>query len=134
MRLHRLVLAGSLVAIISACDRSPTAPEGALIGSWGGDGARLVAKAASVRVQLSCGFSIASQPLIPDADGRFEMSIPPWHDDPTADNTLRGTVDGAAINFELITITADATHTFEFTVVRGQSPTFGVCAALSGNR
>lgn len=130
MRLYRAVLLGSLLAIVSACDQTPTAPEGALIGQWGGQGAHLIAKAASVRLQLSCSWSVFSQPLRPDAEGRFEMSLPPLDYEPDAARSLRGTVDGAVINLELITASADATHTFDIAVVRGQSPTFGVCALL----
>ena len=131
---YRAIVLAISIAVAISCDQTPTAPAGAVIGEWGGQGALLIARAASVRVQLSCGFGVAREPLVPDAAGRFVVSIALPYGESTAASTLRGTVDDSAIMFEVITITSDTIQAVHYTVVRDQAPDFGFCFLSSAHR
>jgi hypothetical protein len=60
---------------LMACNTTPVAPGGVLVkGTWGSPQGRLAAMDASVQWTGACGTGSASQPILLDRKGRFDLT------------------------------------------------------------
>ncbi len=97
MRLRRQLPVAGLVVLAAGCSSSgPSAPPGALLGKWGGQGAELTASATTIDMRIGCGLYRAAGPLIPDAAGRFVLELGPGGRT-NLSATVTGTASGATI-------------------------------------
>src|SRR5262245_63685676 len=62
----------SLVVLVACTD--PSAPTNAVLGTFGGVRAELVASRANVRINLGCGQIHTDAPLVPDPAGGFVLA------------------------------------------------------------
>src|SRR5687767_12291302 len=69
----RILLALSLAASLACRDRL-AAPVTEVAGTWGGENAGMIVSDSSVHVHIGCTLGDASGPILPDPDGRFEVS------------------------------------------------------------
>lgn len=124
MQRHSALVVLSVLAL--ACNDSPSAPEGALVGEFGGDRVSLTASGNQFFVLFNCESVVAKQPLVPRSDGRFFVAVGPSNSFPSS-VILRGTVMEPVITFEIVRVELDTIHVSNWTVTRGEQARFGVC-------
>ena len=62
------------VAVLGPCETETTGlANGAVQGTWGGDNAGLIADDTSAHVHIGCTYGQIHQPIVPDAQGRFDV-------------------------------------------------------------
>jgi hypothetical protein len=123
LRLLSFLFATSLIA----CDNSSTAPKGALIGQWGGQGIELVATTNAIILNAECAAHFSGQgPIIPYEGNRFILSLDldrPKGSGPNSQSTaayaLSGTISGELITVKLTAITIGGTFAHDYQLIRG---------------
>jgi hypothetical protein len=119
------------VAVI-ACSAATSTPITDVVGTWGGDNAGLIVNGADVHVHIGCTLGDAVGPVLPDANGRFEVSgtynvdAYPVNRGITHPATFSGQIVGQSM-----TLTVSLTDTGRVlgpvTLVYGKEPKMGPC-------
>ena len=95
MRTIRLTLSALGGALLVACaSKAVLAPDGAVLGRWGGEGAEMVASRDFIDVRYGCELFRTVGPLIPDAAGQFALQLAPRTVGRAVSATLSGTLVG----------------------------------------
>jgi hypothetical protein len=103
---HRIV--PTLVPLLlAACTGGPAAPDGALVGRFGGQAAEVNASATVIEVRYSCNSFRAPGPIIPDSVGAFALTLTPTPGNRATSATLIGTTSGDSISFRTRTVFPD---------------------------
>jgi hypothetical protein len=113
---------GAMVASLQSCATSPTTPQGALIGRFGGVASEITASATGVRVRLSCDVFTAVGPIVPDSLGRFERQLKPLPGSPILAAAILGITDGATIDANAVLTYPVGPSTGQLQVRRGVKP------------
>lgn len=121
-----VALAGAL-----ACGGETTAPEGALIGRWGGLRVELVSASNQTTVRFLCGNLVGSGALAVDDTGHFTHTVRSVNPPSAESLTLEGTVTGDVINFDLTAYTSNGSGSISFVVTRNAVPDFGSGTCVS---
>ncbi len=130
MRLSLAIAASA--TLLAACSTSPSAPDGALLGTFGGIAAGITATADVIDVRYRCDTFRAPGPIIPDADGRFTLLLTPRPGNRSNSATLSGTSDGRTIRFNARTIYPDFERSDSGWVVRrGQAPDYTLLSCVA---
>lgn len=67
---HHRASAGIALLLTTACTEPPTSAD--LFGEWGGEHIGLTVTAAGATLEYDCASGTIDEPLIPDANGRFQ--------------------------------------------------------------
>lgn len=111
--------------LLTACSSSPSAPDGALRGRFGGNIAEINATADVVDVRYRCDTFRAPGPIIPDATGRFFLLLTPRPGNRSSFATLTATSDGRTIRFDARTVYLDFERRDSgYVVRRGEAPDY----------
>src|SRR5881397_1774383 len=71
----KVVLAfAAVTALLGPCDPTGLKPPKDLAGTWGGDNAGLIADDTSAHVHIGCTYGNIHNPILLNADGRFDMA------------------------------------------------------------
>lgn len=111
--------------VLAGCTTAP-APEGTLLGRFGGPGAEINASADRLEVRYRCEMFRAAGPIQLDADGRFAAQLKAHPENPSLSATMTARLDGAAIVFEMFTVYPTVQTTAQFTVRRGVAPDYRI--------
>jgi hypothetical protein len=101
---ERMVSVTALLLLLSACSGSPSAPDGALVGRFGGQAAEINASATVIDVRYSCDTFRAPGPITPDSDGAFVLALTPKPGNRATSATLTGRISGDTISFRTRTV------------------------------
>src|SRR3989442_10596829 len=72
--MHRVILASLAIVLLRDCDLAGPRPSpGKVAGTWGGDGAGLIADDTSAHVHIGCTYGNVHQPIVADSRGRFDL-------------------------------------------------------------
>lgn len=121
----------SLVVALS-CYAGPAAPVGGISGTWGGDNAGLIASDTSAHIHIGCTLGEASEPIRPDANGRFEAPGTYNVDAYPIDRGIRhparfiGRIIGNTMTLT-VSLTDTARTLGPVTLVYGKEPKMGPC-------
>jgi hypothetical protein len=110
----------------SACADDPSAPQGALVGRFGGQAAEINLSADMVDARFGCGLFRAAGAVIPDSAGRFVVTLAPRPGNGSTSATIRGQTDGATIDADVTIVFAGAQGTSRFTVRKGVPPDYTI--------
>lgn len=126
MRTIRLTLSALGGALLVACaSKAVLAPDGAVLGRWGGEGAEMVASRDFIDVRYGCELFRTVGPLIPDAAGQFALQLAPRTVGRAVSATLSGTLVGKSITFDAVTTyPVGPVVTSRFSVSKGVSPNY----------
>src|SRR5262245_44284780 len=120
---QRLRFAVLSLIVLAACT-DPSAPPNAVLGTFGGVRAVLVANRANVRINLGWGQIQTDGPRVPDPAGGFGLAAQPSVHSGNRTVTVRGVIDGPHIAFDVITIATQQTITSQYSVTRDQPGDF----------
>lgn len=130
------ILTLALTACSGTSADTTTAPPSALIGTWGGDHAGLVATSTGGTLEYDCAAGRIIGPLLPASDGRFVASgtHTPGHGGPIRiDEVLSsrparytGRVTGDLLSLTVVMTDSNAT-VGTFALTRGRSPNVVKC-------
>lgn len=119
---RRIVVCSSLLFTV-ACGQDPIAPPNAIVGRFGGRATEIVASADRVRVQFVCGFAVFPQPLVPDAEGRFNLApVLVQSSQGTTALALKGVANSTQIAFDAVALSSSGQVTTTHHVVRFDQP------------
>jgi hypothetical protein len=117
---------------VTACSAATSTPITDVVGTWGGDNAGLIVNGTDVHVHIGCTLGDAAAPILPDANGRFEVSgtynvdAYPVNRGITHPATFSGQIVGQSM-----TLTVSLTDTGQVlgpvTLVYGREPKMGPC-------
>ena len=62
-----------LAFAIAACSAATSTPFTDVVGTWGGDNAGMIVTGTDVHVHIGCTLGDAVGPILPDANGRFQI-------------------------------------------------------------
>jgi hypothetical protein len=70
-----VVALAAAAATLGPCDPTDPIrpPKGAVVGTWGGENAGLIADDTSAHVHIGCTYGNIHQQIIPDSEGRFDV-------------------------------------------------------------
>ena len=131
--MHRVILASLAIVLLRDCDLAGPRPSpGKVAGTWGGDGAGLIADDTSAHVHIGCTYGNVHQPIVADSRGRFDL---PGEQDITAHPVDRGILHPARFSGAVVGKTLTLTVTLTDTAVTlgpveltlGQAPQLGPC-------
>jgi hypothetical protein len=129
--LRRAVVGG--LALLAGCGvASVLMPDGSVGGNWGGENAALMADDTSAHVHIGCTYGDAHQVIIPDANGRFDVtglynvSAVPVDAGVFHPAHFTGVVTGRTMSLT-VTLSDTARTLGPVTVVFGQQPNMGPC-------
>ena len=126
-------IVASLLAVATiACSAATSNPITDVVGTWGGENAGLIVNGTDVHVHIGCTLGDAVGPILPDANGRFEVSGTYNVD---AYPVSRGITHPAAFSGQItgqsMTLTVSLTDTARVlgpvTLVYGKEPRMGPC-------
>src|SRR3989475_8263511 len=121
--MHRVILASLAIVLLRDCDLAGPRPSpGKVAGTWGGDGAGLIADDTSAHVHIGCTYGNVHQPIVADSRGRFDL---PGEQDITAHPVDRGILHPARFSGAVLGKTRSEEHTSEL-----QSQSNLVCRLL----
>jgi len=130
---RRIAVLSSLLCCV-ACGQDPIAPPNAIVGRFGGRATELVASADRVRVQFVCGFAVFRQPLVPDAEGHFNLApvlVQSSHG--TTALALKGVATSTQIAFDAVALSSSGEVTTTHHVVQFDQPAdYSGLACLAG--
>ena len=119
------------VAVI-ACSAATSTPITDVVGTWGGDNAGLIVNGTDVHVHIGCTLGDAVGPVLPDANGRFEVSgtynvdAYPVNRGITHPATFSGQIVGQSMTLT-VSLTDIARVLGPVTLVYGKEPKMGPC-------
>lgn len=125
MTVRRFSVVASLALALAACGRETVAPQGTLVGRFGGRAVELVATGEGVRVQFTCNVAQFARPLIPSTDGAFSLSptlVPLGNGRGTAAVMIRGVTRSTEIEFDAIWLASSGVVTTTHYTVRADQP------------
>ena len=131
--MHRVIVAGLAIVLLRDCELAGPRPSpGKVAGTWGGEGAGLIADDTSAHVHIGCTYGNVHQPIVADAHGRFDL---PGEQDITAHPVDRGILHPARFSGSVLGHTMTLTVTLTDTAVTlgpveltlGQTPKLGPC-------
>lgn len=119
------------VAVI-ACSAATSTTITDVVGTWGGDNAGLIVNGTDVHVHIGCTLGDAVGPILPDANGRFEVSATynvdayPVNRGITHPATFSGQIVGQSMTLT-VSLTDTARVLGPVTLVYGKEPKMGPC-------
>ena len=136
MVLTRSIAVAVAVTMFAGCSDEPTAPEGALVGTFGGRLIRVTSERDYVRIDLVCGFTavVADAHMIPDSAGRFTLPEARglWSYAAATTVQLSGVVSGDRIDATIRFVTGSTERIQTYTLIRGERADFsGIACALA---
>ena len=121
------------VAAFGPCDLMRSSrPPGAVVGTWGGENAGLIADDSSVHVHIGCTYGDVHQQIVPDSSGKFDV---PGEHNITAHPVDRGILHPARFSGRVVegsmtlvvTLTDTAVTLGPVKLVYGTEPRMGPC-------
>ena len=131
--MHRVILASLAIVLLRDCELAGPHPSpGKVTGTWGGEGAGLIADDTSAHVHIGCTYGNVHQPIVADSRGRFVL---PGEQDITAHPVDRGILHPARFSGSVLGRTMTLTVTLTDTAVTlgpvqvtlDQAPRLGPC-------
>jgi len=131
--MHRVILASLAIVLLRDCEFvGPRPSPGKIAGTWGGEGAGLIADDTSAHVHIGCTYGNVHQAIVADSSGRFDL---PGEQDITAHPVDRGILHPARFSGSVLGRTMTLTVTLTDTAVTlgpvrltlGQAPRLGPC-------
>src|SRR2546421_8903777 len=131
--MHRVILASLAIVLLRDCELAGPRPSpGKIAGTWGGEGAGLIADDTSAHVHIGCTYGNVHQAIVADSSGHFDL---PGEQDITAHPVDRGILHPARFSGSVLGRTMTLTVTLTDTAVTlgpveltlGQTPKLGPC-------
>ena len=131
--MHRVILASLAIVLLRDCELAGPRPSpGKIAGTWGGEGAGLIADDTSAHVHIGCTYGNVHQAIVADSSGHFDL---PGEQDITAHPVDRGILHPARFSGSVLGRTMTLTVTLTDTAVTlgpvqlrlGETPKLGPC-------
>jgi hypothetical protein len=129
--MRRTLVIPSIFALL-ACSAATSTPITDVTGTWGGDNAGMIITGTDIHVHIGCTVGDAKGPIVPDADGRFQIDATynvdayPIDRGITHPATFTGHIIGSTMTLT-VTLTDTARVLGPVALVYGKEPKMGPC-------